>query len=165
MQKSHKPKRIRKGIPKELKMTATGSRNDPYRKHNFIVEIDGIASSGFHSVEGMETVTEVVDYREGSESTKVRKLPGLRKYANITLKRGFTGDRDLWEWRKTVIDGRTERRAGSIVILDEVRQEVSRINFRDAWPCRWGISGLNAEENEPLIEEIELVVEDLFLDE
>jgi phage tail-like protein len=164
MRKSLRAKRITKGRPKEVKMAATGNRNDPYRNHNFIVEIDGIASSGFFSVEGMETLTEVVDYREGSEATRVRKLPGLRKYANITLKRGFTANRDLWEWRKTVIDGVTERRAGSIVILDESRQEVSRLTFRDAWPCRWGISGLNAEENEPLIEEVELAVEDLGLD-
>ena len=132
-------------------MTGADGRNDPYRNHNFIVEIDGIVSSGFNSVEGMESITEVVDYREGSEATKVRKLPGLRKYSNITLKRGFTDNRDLWEWRKTVIDGETQRRAGSIVILDESRQEVSRLTFQDAWPCRWSISGhrcLNLNSNE-----------------
>lgn len=144
-------------------MTAANSRNDPYRNHNFIVEIEGIAASGYYSVEGMGTITEVVDYREGSEATKVRKLPGLRKYSNITLKRGFTDNRDLWDWRKKVINGVTERRAGSIIILDESRQEVSRINFQEAWPCRWSISGLSAEENDPLIEEIEIVVEDLRL--
>lgn len=144
-------------------MSPSGGRIDPYRKFNFIVEIDGIVSSGFLFVDGLESANEVVDYREGNEMTTPRKLPGLRKYSNITLKRGMTTNRDLWEWRKTVLDGATERRNGSIVVLDEARQEVLRLNFSNAWPCRWKVGGLDALENQVLVEEIELVVEDLRL--
>ena len=132
---------------KEGNMSPSGGRNDPYRKFNFIVEIDGIASSGFSSVDGLESANEVVDYREGHEMITVRKLPGLTKFSNITLKRGFTNNRDLWEWRKKVLDGATERRNGSIVVLNEAREQVFRLNFREAWPCRWKIGGLDALEN------------------
>ncbi len=145
-------------------MSPAGGRHDPYRKFNFVVEIDGIASSGFLSVDGLELANEVVDYREGNEQAMARKLPGLAKVSNITLKRGLTTNRDLWEWRKTVLDGVTERRDGSIIILNESREQVLRLNFRNAWPCRWSISGLDALESDVLIEEIELVVEDLRLD-
>jgi len=155
--KSRNPKK------KEEQMSPSGGRIDPYRKFNFIVEIDGIVSSGFLFVDGLESINEVVDYREGNEMTTPRKLPGLSKFSNITLKRGVTTNRDLWEWRKTVLDGATERRNGSIVVLNESREEVLRLNFRNAWPCRWKVGGLDALENQVLVEEIELVVEDLRL--
>jgi len=149
---------------KEVNVSPSAGRNDPYRKFNFIVEIDGITSSGFLFVDGLESATEVVDYREGNEMTTPRKLPGLSKVSNITLKRGFTTNRDLWEWRKKVLDGATERRNGSIVVLNEAREPVFRLNFRNAWPCRWKVGGLDALENQVLLEEIELVVEDLRLE-
>ncbi len=164
MQEEPRPKRSRKKIIKEVKMTPAGGRYDPYRKFNFLVEIDGIATAGFLVVEGVETLTDVIHYREGNEVAALRKLPGLHKYTNITLKRGVTANRELWEWRKTVLDGRTERKNGSIVVLDESRQQVMRVNFLNAWPCRWKVGALDAMESEVLIEELELVVEGLELD-
>lgn len=145
-------------------MSTTGTRPDPYRKFNFLVEIDGIPSAGFLSVEGIETLTEVIDYREGGEYAQVRKLPGLHKFTNITLKRGVAANYDLWEWRKTVLEGRTERKNGSIIVLDENREEVLRINFHKAWPCRWKVGNLDAMESEVLIEELELAVESITLE-
>jgi len=156
-----KPRNLKK---KEEKMSPSGGRNDPYRKFNFVVEIDGIESSGFLSVDGLESANEVVDYREGNEMTTPRKLPGLTKFSNITLKRGMTTNRDLWEWRKKVLDGATERRNGAIVVLNEAREQVLRLTFRNAWPCRWKVSDLDALESQVLVEEIELVVEDLRLE-
>jgi len=164
MQPESQSKRVPRKNKQEVKMSPSANRNDPYRKFNFIVEIDGIASSAFQSVEGLESTTEVIDYREGSELNTSRKLPGLTKFTNIVLKRGMTGNRELWDWRKTVLDGATERRNGSIIILDEHRQEVLRLNFLNAWPCRWKIGGTDAMGNDVLIEEIELVVEGLGLD-
>jgi phage tail-like protein len=151
-------------MKKEEKLTPSAGRNDPYRKFNFIVEIDGIASTGFQFVDGLESASDVVDYREGNEITTPRKLPGLIKVTNIVLKRGMTTNRDLWEWRRTVLDGATERRNGLIVVLNEAREQVLRLNFRNAWPCRWKVSGLDALESQVLMEEIELVVEDLRLE-
>ena len=145
-------------------MNPVGSRSDPYRKFNFRVEIEDIPSADFLSVEGIEALTDVIHYREGGENPQPRKLPGLHKYSNITLKRGVTANRDLWDWRKTVLDGRTERRNGSIIILDEDREEVFRINFFNAWPCGWKVGSLDALESEVLIEELELTVESFSLD-
>lgn len=145
-------------------MTPPAARNDPYRKFNFIVEIDGIASSAFQFVDGLESASDVIDYREGGEATTPRKLPGLTKFSNITLKRGVTANRDLWEWRRSVMDGATERRNGSIVVLNEAREPVLRLNFRNAWPCRWKIGGLDALESQVLVEEVELVIENLRLE-
>jgi len=164
MEEKSAAKRTPKKITKEAKMTPAGGRTDPYRKFNFVVELDGIATTGFISVEGIETLTDVIHYREGNEIAALRKLPGLHKFTNITLKRGVTANRELWEWRKTVLDGRTERKNGSIVVLGESREQVMRINFRDAWPCRWKVGALDSMESDVLIEELELVVERLELD-
>ena len=63
---------------------ATGSRNDPYRGFNFRVEIDGITQAGFQEVSGLDTSTDAVDYREGTDPNHTRKLTGLNKFAAIT---------------------------------------------------------------------------------
>jgi len=104
-----------------------------------------------------------IEYRTGSEDITVRKLPGLQKYGNITLKRGFTKADELWKWRKTVIDGKTERKSGTIVLLDEARQPALRFNFREAWPRKWEAPTFNAKNNEVAIETLEIVHEGLAL--
>jgi len=68
------------------------ARNDPLRNFRFRLEIDGIQQAGFSDVAIAETTTDSIDYREGNEPTHVRKLSGLNKYGNITLKYGFTTD-------------------------------------------------------------------------
>src|SRR5512135_1050828 len=97
----------------------TGARNDPFSQFNFTVQIDGVGSAAFSEVSGLDTETDAIEYREGSEDITVRKLPGLRKYPNLTFKRGSTKDRSLWAWRKQVMDGRTQRKSGSITLLNE----------------------------------------------
>jgi phage tail-like protein len=138
-------------------------RNDPYKAFNFIVEINGISSAGFAECCGLSTETDVIEYREGGDST-VRKLPGLNKYTNITLKRGMTSNRDLWNWRKKIIDGDIDRRNGAIVLLDDDRTEVARFKFRAGWPCKWEGPHLNAKASEVAIETLEIAHEGLELD-
>jgi phage tail-like protein len=144
-------------------MAATGDRNDPYSGFNYLVEIDGVTVAGFSECSGLTTETDPIEYRNGDEDITVRKLPGLRKYTNISLKRGFTQDKDLWEWRKKVINGQTERQSGSIVLLDEGRNEALRWNFRDGWPSKWEGPSLNAKNNEVAIETMEICHEGVEL--
>src|SRR5689334_20360938 len=115
-------------------MPGTGQRDDPYAGFNFQVEIEGVTVAGFSECSGLNMETDVIEYRLGSEDITVRKLPGLKKFGNITLKRGFTASKDLWEWRKLVMNGQTKRRSGSVVLLNEERKEALRWNFREGWP-------------------------------
>jgi phage tail-like protein len=132
---------------------------DPYCRFNFLLEIDGVTKAGFSEVSGLTTETTVIEYREGNEQATTRKIPGLTKYSNIVLKRGITKDPSLWKWRKKVIEGVTERTSGSIILLDESRQEVARWIFREAWPCKWEGPVLNAQSSEVAIETLELAHE------
>jgi phage tail-like protein len=138
---------------------AKNTRNDPYGRFNFLLEIDGVAMAGFTEVSGLTTETSVIEYREGNDRTPTRKLPGLTKYSNIVLKRGWTKDRELWDWRKTVVDGAVRRANGSIILLGDSRQPVARWNFREAWPCKWEGPALNAKSSEVAIETLELAHE------
>lgn len=143
---------------------ATGSRNDPYSAFNFLVEIDGVTVAGFSELTGLNTETDVIEYRTGDLDITVKKLPGLKKFGNITLKRGFTDSRELWEWRKRVLDGRTERQSGSIVLLNEAREPAVRWNFREAWPRKWEGPAFNAKTNEVAVETLEIVCEGIELE-
>lgn len=138
-------------------------RNDPYSRFNFLLEIDGVVKAGFSEVSGLSTETDVIDYREGSEPATVRKLPGLTRYSNITLKRGVTKDKSLWQWRKAVIDGKVQRSSGSVILLDESRQPVLVWNFREGWPCKWEGPSLTAKTSDVAIETIEIAHEGLEL--
>ena len=144
-------------------MAESGTRNDPYSAFNFLVEIDGVTEAGFAECSGLTTETDIIEYRNGNEDITVRKLPGLRKYTNIVFKRGYTDSKELWEWRKTVIDGQTERQSGSIVMLNEAREEALRWNFREGWPCKWEGASFNAKNNEVAIETMEIAVEHIEL--
>jgi phage tail-like protein len=141
-----------------------GKRIDPYGQFNFLVEIDGVVQGGFSECSGLTTDTNVIEYREGQEITTTRKLPGLMKYNNIVLKRGWTQDRKLWDWRKKVIDGKTERQSGTVVLLGEDRSPVLRWNFREGWPSKWEGPALNAKTSEVAIETLEIAHEGLELE-
>ncbi|MGE5820351.1 MAG: phage tail protein [Deltaproteobacteria bacterium] len=136
-------------------------RNDPYGAFNFIVEIDGLAVAGFSECSGLTAETTVIEYREGNEKAGVRKLAGLTKFAPIILKRGITKERDLWNWYKNIINGNTDRRNGSIVLLGNDHTPVARWNFTNGWPAKWEGPHLKAKGNEVAIETLEIEHEGL----
>jgi phage tail-like protein len=140
---------------------AAAGRRDPYRNFRFRVEIDGIASAGFSEAVIGETVTEAIDYREGNEPTRVRKLPGLHKFANVTLKRGMTASMDLYNWHKQILDGDigSARRNVAIVVIDQSGMDAARFHIHDAWPVKYQAGDLIAKGNEVLIETLELANE------
>jgi phage tail-like protein len=134
-------------------------RRDPFRAFNFLVEIDGITRAGFQECSGLDVSLDPVEYREGGEPITPRKLPGLAKYANITLKRGITDDQELWEWIQQGVQGETERKNGSIILLDAHGEEQSRWNFRDGWPTKWTGPSFNATDNSVAVETLEIAHE------
>ena len=139
------------------------TRHDPYKNFPFRVEIGGVASSGFSEVSGLSAEAQVIEYREGADTTSTRKLPGLIKYPNVTLRRGLTQSRELYDWWMTVVNGNVQRRDVAIVLLDDARKEVLRWVLHDAWIAKFEAGDLNAEGNDVVIETIELVHERLEL--
>jgi phage tail-like protein len=143
----------------------TDKRNDPFRSFNFSIEIDGIPSGAFSEVSGLTAEGDAVDYREGTDMQhNVRKLVGLRKYANLTLKRGYTLDNTLWAWFANIVNGQPDRRNVTIVLMNEAREPVLRWHAENAWPNKIEASGFKATGNEIAMESVELVHEGLILE-
>jgi len=132
-------------------------RNDPYSQFNFLIEI-------FSECSGLTSDTNVIDYREGNEKQlTTRRLPGLMKYTNIVLKRGYTADTSLWNWRQDVINGQISRTTGSIILLDDARNTALTWNFREGWPCKLEGPALNGKTSEVAIETLEICHEGIEL--
>ena len=143
---------------------ATGDRKDPFRGFKFRVEIDGITRAGFREASGLDSSNDSVDYREGDDKTStIRKLPGLKKFSNITLKRGVTDDIDLWKWRKQVMDGKIKeaRKNGRIILMDDEGNDAAEWDFVEAWPTKWTGPTFNATANEVSIDTLEITHEGL----
>ena len=138
---------------------ATGDRRDPLQAFRFLIEIDGITRAGFRECSGLDSSQDAVEYREGNEALTARKLPGLNKYSNISLKRGVTDDKQLWDWRKKVIDGKIERKNGSIILQDDAGEEKARWNFIMGWPTKWTGPTFNATSNDVAIETLDIAHE------
>lgn len=144
--------------------TPTGQRDDPYGQYNFLVEIDGVTRAGFTEATGLTIETDPMEYREGADLThNVRKLRGLTKYTNISLKRGYTQDKSLWDWYKATINGFVERRSLEVALLNENRDEVLRWRVREAWIGKMDMGPFNATTNEVAIEAIDLCNEGIEL--
>ena len=135
-------------------------RHDPHGAFCFRVEIEGIAVANFAEAAGLGVEITPIDYREGNEDIVVRKIPGLRKFANITLKRGVS-NLDLWNWIRSVGSGTPDRRNGAIILLNAAREPVLSFRFRNGWPCKWEVSPLNAKGNEIANETLEICHEGL----
>ena len=138
---------------------ANGEKMDPYRAFSFTVEIGGMQQASFAEATGFGSNNDAIEYREGDDPTTVRKLPGLTKYSNITLKWGLTDSRELYDWYRGITQGKIDRRNGSIVLIDLQGEEKVRWNFFRAWPTKWDGPDFNAEGTEVAIETLELAHE------
>src|SRR4051812_23072510 len=106
------------------------ARKDPLRNFRFRLEIDGIQQAGFSEVTVADTTTDAIDYREGNEPPWARKLSGLTKYANITLKWGVTDSLELYQWHADLVaKGSSDpknRKKVAVIVLDETGADKAR---------------------------------------
>ena len=140
------------------------ARIDPLRNFRYRLEIDGILQAGFSEVTITETTIDAIDYREGTDPPHVRKLSGLTKYGNITLKWGLTiggSALELFKWHADVSAGQLKdrRKKVVIVVMDEAGVDGARFVVTDAWPVKYDVSDLNAKGKDVMIELLELANE------
>jgi len=136
----------------------------PIPKFHFQVEWGG-SRIGFTKVSGLDITTEVIEYRDGAspEYSKV-KMPGQRKFSNITMKRGtFKGDNEFYSWFNTVNLNQIERRNLTISLLNENHEPVVVWKVKNAWPTKVTPTDLKADGNEVALESLELAHEGLTI--
>lgn len=141
-------------------------QTDPLTAYHFIVTWGGMNTT-FSEVSGLNVENEVIEYRHGNSPTQLSiKMPGLRKYSNIILKRGILkGDTEFYKWINTINLNKVEKRNISISLLDENHQPVMSWKVRNAWPCKISGPHLKADGSEVAMETIELAHEGLEIEE
>jgi len=139
------------------------ARQDPLRKFRYRLEIDSIEQAGFSEVTIGDLSTDPIEYREGDEITTVRKLNGLNKYGNITLKWGITDSLELADWHQMIVDDATllhdVRRNVVIRVQNEAGEDKAAFEITNAWPSKYDPSDLNSTGNEVAIDTLELTNE------
>jgi phage tail-like protein len=144
-------------------------RDIPYSAFNFLVELESgqgkEVSAGFSDVSGLSAEVTVAEYRSGNEANNyVRKIPGINKASDVTLKRGVTGSENIWQWLKEAKSGSpTVKRDVTIKLLSEDR-EVVVVTWllRGAIPIKWTGPSLAAKGGgDVAMEELVLSIESI----
>ena len=127
---------------------------------------DNSDNVAFSEVSGLVVETQVIEYREGSNKEYLTyKMPGIKKYTNITLRRGtMATDNGFYEWWKTANLNTVTRRDVIISLLNEEHKPVVTWKVVNAFPVKVDFGGLKANGNEVLIESIELAHEGLTVE-
>ncbi|GAB4280644.1 MAG: hypothetical protein Kow0092_36270 [Deferrisomatales bacterium] len=116
-------------------------RTSPYSAFNFLVEFNGQdISAGFSDVSGLGTEITIAEYRNGNDrENHVRKIPGMHKVSDVTLKRGIISSKDLWDWIQIVrTKGVEGQRDVSITLMDESGQNaVQKWVLRGVVPSKY----------------------------
>lgn len=132
----------------------------------FALEVDNVNIGFFRKCAGIESETEIIEFKEATAEGRmiIRKVPGAMKWGDITLDRRIDTAKDLWEWRKQVIDGDVDsaRRNGSIVAYDSMGGEVARWNFEAGWPSKWKGADFDASTNDVATESVTITHEGLM---
>jgi len=147
-------------------------RENPYGTFNYLVDLGtGDTASiraGFQEVSGLNIEVTVADYRNGNEAVNhVRKVNGVYKVGDITLKRGLMGATDLYEWVNQVRTGDPNaRRNITVQLRDEAgANTVMTWRLTAARPMRYTAPSLNAKTGTDVaIEELVLSCEDLAIE-
>ncbi len=131
----------------------------PYGKFRYKVEIDGLEAGGFSEASGFDASIDVIEYREGDMVQTPMKLPGLKKYGNITLKQGVADSMVMYEWMIAGVEGEVQRKTITITILDETETATASWQVINAWPAKYTAPDFNATSSEVAIESLEIAHE------
>ena len=119
-------------------------RVTPYGAFNFLVNVNGPRGpeeplGGFSDVSGIGTEITIAEYRNGNErENRVRKVPGVHKVSDVTLKRGIVNSSDLWEWIDDVRrNGPVAQRDVVITLRDEAGRDVEFWTLRGVVPMKY----------------------------
>lgn len=148
-------------------------RTHPYGAFNFLVNLNGPVGpedplGGFSDVSGIGTENTVAEYRNGNDpENHVRKVPGVHKVSDVTLKRGIVKSADLFEWIENVRrNGVAAQRTVTITLRDEPGQPVQSWTLRGVIPLKYTGPTLAAKGGgDVAMEELVLSAEAMVLGE
>jgi len=145
-------------------------RDRPYAQFNFLVNLGSGAAegvqAGFRECSEIGMSVDVIEYRNGNEKeNQVRKLTGLARYPDVTLKRGIIGSLDLYKWLDEIRNGSsTAYRTVTVQLMSEDRASVvQEWTLLRARIIKHTSGPFNAQRSEVAMEELTLAYERLEL--
>jgi phage tail-like protein len=132
-----------------------------------LVTIDGADTlGGFSDVSGLSTEIAIAEYREGTDKPNhVRKVAGLHKMGDVTLKRGVIDSTQMWNWITEARNTGVAAQKNVVVnLLDEARNPVQRWLLRGVIPMKYSGPTLAAKGGEVAMEELVLSCEALEIE-
>jgi phage tail-like protein len=115
-------------------------RDVPYPAFNFLINFDNAeAFGGFSDMSGLQTEITVSEYRTGNEKLNhVRKVQGVHKVGDVTLKRGIIDSKSLWVWIQSArTDGPAAKKEVSITLRDEAGNPVQTWKLHRVLPLKY----------------------------
>ena len=149
---------------------ASPQQDRPYLNYSFLVELGGETGDGttvvggFSEVSGLGFETESVEYRNGNEDGRPRKISGYRTVSDITLKRGVVGTTDLFDWVKDISNGANDYRDVTITLRDASHKDRVKWILDECRPLSWTGPTFNAMGGEVAMEEITIACEDIEME-
>ena len=139
-------------------------------------EFNSVDQIGFTEVSGLDYQADLIEYRHGSDPnfSKV-KMPGLRKFSNVTLKKGVIqgfkeANAEFFGWlgdgKNTIsVRKRTDYRKNIVITLvDEEANPVVAWTLTNAFPVKVAFTDMKADANEVAVETLELAIEELTVE-
>ncbi|GJM14978.1 MAG: phage tail protein [Thermodesulfobacteriota bacterium] len=123
--------------------------------------LDGVQNnnSSFQEVTGLNSESDVVEYREGGENSYAHKLPISTKHSNLVLKRGIISDPKIIEWINNVflndLSEPIKTTDITVTLLNQEHEPAMRWKLSNAWPIKFEAAPFKAKSNEMVIETIE----------
>ncbi len=135
----------------------------PLPKFYFSVTLGDDDSVSFQEVDGLESETEVIEYRHGNNPIFSNiKMPGLKKVGNVTMRKGiFVGDSKFWAWYSQIEMNVIERRTVVVNLLDQDGNPKMVWTLNNAFPTKVTGTDLKSEGNEVAVESVEIAYETL----
>jgi phage tail-like protein len=122
----------------------------------------------FSEVSGLTMEAEVVEYRGGADPQfSTHKQAGLRKFSNVTLKRGIAPQESgngLFEWFNSVTVGAVDRRDVTVSLLNEENNPAMTWKIRAAWPVKLEGPGLKSTGTDVAIQSLEFACEGIEIE-
>lgn len=144
------------------------ARTAPYGSFNYTVEFDSQeVFGGFSDVSGLGTEITIAEYRNGNDpENHVRKIPGIHKVSDVTLKRGIINSKTIWEWISLIRrEGVGGQKQVSITLFDEARNPVQKWILQGVIPMKYTGPTLAAKGGTDVaMEELVLSAEGLLLE-
>jgi len=121
-------------------------------------------NAGFESVSGLGFSAEVTSKVSGGEVGSKYHLTGQGAFSSLTLKRGFTQDRGLYEWCRSTHDTMQAKPCNILIsLLDKGQLPLKNWLLFHAIPKAWNTGGLTATANGYVTETIEISYQNFIL--